>query len=254
MPILRENGNRACATFVADYEPQIDFQARLPAAAEACRKTLDVKHWAISGAVLLRDVEKRVLLTIDHRRVGLQFLGMAPLQADVRGYSAIARLALDKMAVRKLSRLGMKIQLYLSLKMSHEELVKLMFGTFFAPAQGLESLCGTIDDGLVQLNGTRSGMKLILWVIPVTAEQATNWFMGFPNLEHFLEPKLLDTAVKEFKDRIAEDGVLLDIDLSRTAADAEDVPYFYSNALLECEAIADGVTRILKALPSTGDR
>jgi hypothetical protein len=253
--MLKANSHRACATFAADYEPQVDFQARLPGAAEACRKKLDVKQWALgAGALLLRDIEKRVLLTVDHRRVGLQFLGMTPLQADVNRYSAVVRLALDKMAVQKLQRIGMKIQVFLSLKMSHEELVKLMFGTFFAPAQDLESLCGKIDDGLVQLHGTRGGMKLVVVVVPFTAEQATTWFMAFPNLEHFLEPKLLDTGVKDFKDRIAEDGLLLDIDLSRLNADPEDVPYFFTNVLQESEAIADGVTRMLKTLPATGGR
>jgi hypothetical protein len=77
--------------------------------------------------------------------------------------------------------------------------------------------------------------------------------MGFPNLEHFLEPKLLDMGVKDFNDRIAEDGVILDIDLSRINADPQDVPYFLSNVLQESEAIADDVTRMLRALPATGD-
>jgi hypothetical protein len=252
--MLKANSRRACATFVADYEPQVDYLDRLPAAAEACRKMLNVKQWAFGAAAVLREIEHRVLLSIDHRRVGLQFLGMTPLQADVNRYSAVVRLALDKMAVQKLQRIGMKIQVFLSLKMSHEELVKLMFGTFFAAAEDLESLCGKIDDGLVQLHGTRGGMKLVVVVVPVTAEQATTWFMAFPNLEHFLEPKLLDTGVKDFKDRIAEDGLLLDIDLSRLNADPEDVPYFFTNVLQESEAIADGVTRMLKALPATGGR
>ena len=254
MSMLKENSHRACAGFVAEYEPQVDYQARLPGAAEACRKKLEVKHWVIGPVAVLRDIEKRVLLTISHRNIGLHFLGAASLQSDVSLYSAVARLGLEKMAVRKLKRLGMKIDLFLPLQMSHEELVKLMFGTFFAPAQELESLCGKIDDGMVMLHGSRSGMKLVLQVAPVTAEQATNWLMAFPNLEHFLDPKLLDTGVKDFKDRIAEESVMLDIDLSRLNADLEDLPYFFSNVLKESEAIADEVTRMLKALPATGGR
>src|SRR5262249_3289808 len=159
------------------------------------------------------------------------FLGLSHLNTQRDHYSDLARIALDKMAVKKLSRIGMKFQVFLQLKMTHPELFKLMFGTFLTTQQDIERLCGKVDDGLVQLHGTRGGLKLILIVAPVTVEQATNWFMAIPNLEHFLEPKLIDTGVKDFKDRVSEESLLLDIDLFRMNADLADIPFFLSNSL-----------------------
>jgi hypothetical protein len=156
--------------------------------------------------------------------------------------------ALGRLEIRRLKRIGFKAITFLPLQMSHAEMVTLLSGSYLVPSSELESICGKLEDVMLQLHGYRTGMKLTLTLAPQTPEQAGATFMAQPNLGHFLEPPMLDTAAKEFKDRIAQDCLFLDVDLSRQDIPTSELPSFLKAALDEANTVAESAVLKLKSL------
>jgi hypothetical protein len=125
----------------------------------------------------------------------------------------------------------------------------LMFGSYLLPAAELQDVCGKLEDVLVQLHGDQEGMKLQLILAPMTADQAVQQFQAIPNLETFLEPKLFDVGLKEFKDRIAQDCFFVSADLSRADVPITEVSFFTRKSLEVADTIMGVAIQKLKSLP-----
>jgi len=123
-----------------------------------------------------------------------------------------------------------------------------MFGSYLVPAAELRDVCGTLEDVLVQLHGDHGDMKLQLVLAPMTADQAGKQFMATNNLESFLEPKLVDTGVKEFKDRIGTECFYVSADLSREDVSAAEISLFLKHALDAADLITEAAVQRLKSL------
>jgi hypothetical protein len=78
-------------------------------------------------------------------------------------------------------------------------------------------------------------------------------FMNNANLDQLVEPKLFDTGLKEFRDRIAMDCLLFDIDLSLENATLERISDFTKQSLEAADDIAEATVARLKRLPTKRD-
>jgi hypothetical protein len=252
--MLKTNPDHVIVFFVAEYEPQVGFMGRVPEASEAVLEKLKTPHWVVvpSGTTLLRYPERKVLVVIDHRRVVIQTLGLLPWQSGLPEHVEIVKIALRKMRVEKVKRLLFKSLSFLPLGMLHAEMVSLMYGSFLASAEDLEGVCGKPDDALVQIHGARMGMSLKLIVAPMTPEHVLQQLHAISGLDNFLEPKLFDSSLKEFKDRICADNLHVDLELSRDNAAPEEILYFVNNSLAEADVITQAVIRKLKGYPGKG--
>jgi hypothetical protein len=247
--MLKDNLERTCTFFVADYEPQIGFATKLSEAAEAAQAKLAAPHWTFgTGGYLLRKPSDRFLLNLDFRRTFCQTLGMEIWQKGFEEYGSIVKMILEKISVKSLKRVGFKISAYLLLGMSHAEMTDLLFGSFLLPANDLEGVCGKPDDAYVFLHGRQKNMKVQLMVNPMTVEQAVQQFLATPNLDQFLEAQFLDTGVKDFKDRLAAPCLFVDIDLFRNDCPATDLSFFIKDSLEGAQHICEQAVLRLKSL------
>jgi hypothetical protein len=247
--MLKNNADRVCTTFSVDFEPMVGFSRRLPEAVEAAQARLKAPHWATTTvAYILRDTVRRRILVLDYRRCQFQTIGLDGWLKDVDENAAIIKATLDALEVAKMKRVGFQSQAYLPLGMSQRELADLMSGSYLLPAEELRDVCGKLEDVLVQLHGERDGMKLQLILAPMTGEQTTQQLQMTPNLESFLEPKLFDMGLKEFKDRIAQDCFYVAADLSRTEVPTTEVSLFSRKSLEAADTITEAAVQKLKSL------
>ncbi len=247
--MLEGYSGRSLRAVAADYEPQVGFATKLSDAAEAIQAKLAAEHWGFgTGSYLFRDPNSRFLLHLDFRRVSCQTLGLVNWQKRLEEYSSILRVALDRMKIKTLKRVGFKVSSFLPLGLSHSEMADLIFGSYLLPAEELKDVCGKAEDALVQLHGAYKMMKLQLIVAPMSVEQASKQFLSMPNLEHFLEPKLLDTGVKEFGDRLKEACLYIDVDLARTDCEVADLHLFLKDSLEGTQSICEQAVLRFKSL------
>jgi hypothetical protein len=247
--MLKSHPDRVCTICAVDFEPIVGFCRRLPEAVEAAQARLKAAHWASSTvAYVLRDTVRRRILVLDFRRCQFQTLGLEGWQKDLDENAAIIRVTLETLGVARLKRVGFQAQAFLPLGMSQREMADLMFGSYLLPAVELQDVCGKLEDVLVQLHGEREGMKLQLILAPMTADQAVQQFQLTPNLETFLEPKLFDMGLKEFKDRIAQDCFFVSADLSRADVPTTEVSLFSRTSLEAADTITGAAVQKLKSL------
>jgi hypothetical protein len=253
--MLKANPDRVCTFFAADFEAAVGMELKVPKAAEALQSRLKAAHWGIApGKYLLRDTARRLIAGVDFHRVFFQTLGLDPWQKGIDEHGTVIKQSLQELGVSRLKRIGFMTQTYLSLGMSHKEMVDLMFGSFFAPSNDLKEILGQPEDCLAQLHGERDKIKFQLIVAPMTTEQCVQNFMQLTNLEAYVEPKLLDTGVKDFKDRLAADCFYVNLDLSRNDAVLSDVTLFLKQSLDLADKITDGAVQKLKSLRIRKDR
>jgi hypothetical protein len=248
--MLTKNPDRVVVHFAMNFMPQIKFQRLLSEAAESAQDRLESKLWSYGPQVyVLRDMEKRLAAIFGHNRFGFLGLGLRPWMDEKFEYAKILTGAIQKLGLDKIDSVGFKIQAFLPLGMTFVEISKLMFGSFVVEGAQLEAVCGKPTDVLVQLHGLYNGLKSITVVAPQNAEQATQTFMAIPNLEHLIEPKFLDTGLKDFRDRIAMDCLYVDIDLTMEKVAPDAVYDFTKKSFGAAEEIAEAVVARLKRLP-----
>ena len=207
--------DRVVVQFAATFEPQIRYFRSLNEAAALAQDRLKVKHWGYGlENYILRDTEKRLFLAFNYSRIGYLCLGLSSWASNRSEYAKVVADAVKYLGIEKLSRIGFKTQAFLPLDMSFTELGELMFGSFVSDATKLRPICGEANDALVQLHGVYKGLKSQTVIAPHNAEQVILTFSAIPNLEQLIEPKLFDTGLKEFRDRVAIDCLLVDTDLS----------------------------------------
>ena len=247
--MLEDHFGRMCTAFAADYEPKIGFANKLSDAAEAIHRKLAAEHWGAGvGNYLIRDPKTRFILNLDFRRLSCQTLGLASWQKRLGDLGPVIKTALEKMDVEIIKHASFKLSSFLHLGMSHSEMAGLMFGAFLLPAPELEIVCEKLEDTLIQLHGTHKNMKNLLILAPMTIEHSIQQFLMIPNLEHFLEPKLLDTGIKEFRDRLSAPCFFVDVDLACTDCVVADVPRFLKDSLDGALHICEQAVLRLKSL------
>jgi hypothetical protein len=254
--MLKKYPDRVFVNFGLDFEAQIGYARKLSEAAEAVQGRLAIKKWSYTTErYVLRVVEKRYYLSLDFARFGFTGLGLDAWMSGLNDHVALFRLGLEKMGVQKLKRAGFKAQAFIPLDMTHAETCELMFGSFLVEAKELESICGKPEDLLVQLHGNYKGLKTQTIIAPVNAEQSAQSFIANGNLELLIEPRLFDTGLKDFRDRIAKDCLLVDSDLSRTDVTPDAIQAFAKDSLEAAGQIAEAtVYRLKRMLTKRGGR
>ena len=250
--MLKSNTSRVIAYFTAEYQPDAALVGKLPSAAEVIRSEINSVHWGVSSGAgfVLREPTKRLLVVVDINRVWWQMLGLDVWQENLSAFATKISETLGVLGVKRLRRISFKTTAFLPLQMSHAEMTTLFFGGFLAPSVELEGICGKPDDCLLQLHGHRAGMKLTLLLAPQTPDQAGGAVMAVQNLAQFLEPQMLDQGVKEFRDRVAQECLLVDVDLFRLDLAVGEVPSFIRSSLDEADKITDAAVSKLKSLRS----
>ena len=247
--MLKEHSNRICVFFALDFEAQLGYARRLSEAAEAVQGRFSAKHWSCSTErYFLRDTSNRFFLSLEYARFGYTGLGLNAWVDGIGSFADYFRVGLEKMGVQKLRRIGFKAQAFIPVEMSHHEICELMFGSFLVEAKDLEPICGKPDDLLIQLHGTHRGLKTQTVIAPVNAEQAVQSFTATPNLEFLAESKLYDNGIKEFRDRIAHDCLIVDSDISRNDLTPREIQGFARDALDAAEYISEAVVFRLKRM------
>lgn len=249
--ILREHADKAVVFVAAHFEPQIAFVKRLPNVVDAVVKKLSkVPSWALTPdhKYLIRETRERFFYLIDHQIFYCQTLGLDPWIMNLEAHVEAMTIALSKMDVTRLTRLGFMVQVALPLEMTHYEICDLMFGSYLVDRTELSSIYGKVDDLLLQLHGSYNEMRSQTVIAPQTIEQSRANFLATPNLELFVEPKLLDTGVKEHYDRISRDCLNLRIDMSKKDVPANAVRSVLEDALDGAERVAEGTILRIKAL------
>jgi hypothetical protein len=254
--MLKNHPERVCVNFTLDFEPQVGYARRLSEAVEAVQGRLASEHWVSTAErYFLREPTKRFFLSIEFARLSFMGLGLDEWMSGLNDFVSLYRMALEKMGVQKLKRMGFRTQAFIPVDMTHSEISELMFGSFLVEPKELETICGKPDDVLVQLHGTYKGLKTQTVIAPVTAEQAAKCFMANPNLEQLLEPRLYDTGLKDFRDRIAKDCLIVDNDLSQTDVTPDAIQAFARDSLDAADKITEAtVYRLKRKQTKTGGR
>jgi hypothetical protein len=247
--MLRMHPNRVCTIFAVDFEPQIGYVRSLPEAVDEVQRRLSVKHWACGpDKYILRNTDQRYFLMFEVSRFTFASLGLGVWISDNRGFIDLYKMALERMRIAQLKRIGFRTQAFMNLEMSHPEICELMFGSYLVPAKELESVCGKPDDLLVQLHGTYKDMKTRTILAPVTSDQAVQHFISNNALDLFVEPRLFDTGALEFRNRIAQDGLIVDSDLFIEKTTTDQIQTFTKDSLEASDQIAQAAVYRVKRL------
>lgn len=254
--MLKEYPDRVCVGFTLDFEAQIGYARWLSETIEAVQARLPTKLWACSTErYFLRQPENRLFVSFEYARFGFMGLGLDAWMSGLDDYVSLFRMALERMGVEKLKRMSFRTQSFLPVGMTHSETCELMFGSFLVEAKELETICGKPNDLLVQLHGTYKGLITRTVIAPVNTEQAVESFINNPNLELMLEPKLYDTGLKDFRDRIATDCLIVEGDLSQTDTTTDAIQVFARDSLNAADKIAAAVVhRLKRKLTKTGGK
>ena len=248
--MLQDHSNRICTYFAVDFEPHLG--TRVGNAAQKIYERLSPQEVAASTPLRYAFCwpSERWILMFNVRRIAWQSLGLAQWSENLDKHVDTIRVALETIGVRTFKRIGFKVTAYLPMQMSHHELCNLMFGSFLASSDELEKVFGQGADPLLHVEGEREGFKYSLFVSPMNPEQIANNFRQNKNLEHFLTDKFLDTAVKDFQERITSaDCLFFDIDLFQNNLSAERLNQFVSESLKQAERTADVCVRCLRSQP-----
>jgi hypothetical protein len=250
---LRSHADHAVAFFVAHFDPQIAYAKKLPNIVEAALKKSKAPHWeSTAERYRIRDTNKKYLYHFDHQLFYCQTLGLDPWIANLDDHIEIMSTAFSKMDVTRIKRLSFQVSIQLPLEMSHSELCDLMFGSYLVDREELSTTYGKIDDVLLHLYGNYKGIKTQTTIAPQTVEQSRKSFLSAGNLDAFVEPKFIDTCIKEHYERISKDCLSLIIEMIK-----EDVPVSALRSSLDhsfegAEKIADGTVLRIKGLKPKG--
>jgi hypothetical protein len=251
--ILRSHADHAATFFAAQFEPQIAYAKKLPNIVEAALKKSKAPHWASTAEkYLIRDTNKKYFYHFDHQTFYCQTLGLDPWIANLDDHVGVMSTAFSKMEVTKIKRLGFQVSIQLPLEMLHSELCDLMFGSYLVDREELSSTYGKIDDVLIQLYGNYKGIKTQTTIAPQTIEQSRKSFLSTGNLEAFVEPKFIDTCIKEHYERISKDCLSLIIEMIKKDVPVSALRSSLDHSLEGAEKIADGTVLRIKGLKPKG--
>lgn len=248
--ILREQGNRTCVYFAVDFAPVLGVRFS-NALDEAFRKLNPPAFTAkASQSCLFRWPDERRIMIMTPQRLAWQTLGLPCWLDHVEEHVATCKDALATMETTECKRAGFKVEAYLPLGMSFAEMGQLMFGSFAAPLEALEAQCGRLSDPLVRVAGSVDDIGYVLVVTAMNEEHIKTTLLAHPNLELFLENKLLDTGIKDFYETIGRtDCLYVDVDLSRNDVSTETIGDFLSSAFSRSEQITEACVRHLRSQP-----
>lgn len=251
--VLRLYADHAVTHFAASFEPQIAYAKKLPGLAEAVLKRSKAPHWsATSEKYLIRETNKKFFYHFDHQVFLCQTLGLDPWLANFDDHIDVMSLAFNKMEVTRIKRLGFQITIHLPLEMSHPEMCDLLFGSYLVDRAGLSAIYGRMEDLLLQLHGSYKGIKSQTTIAPQTVEQSRRTFLSTGNLEAFVEPKFLDTCIKEHYERISKECLSLVIDMSKGDTAVSVFRSTLKDSLEGAQEIADGTVLRIKGLKQRG--
>ena len=238
--MLTDYSDRTMTFFAADYEPQVAYARKLADAAEAMQSVLQTPSWIHAlGQYALRDPGKRLVAVVGHGRVFWEVIGTAPFEKTLTATTSTIMAALNALGVKRLKRVGYKTITFAPLSMTHPEICELMFGSFLPDASVLEPVCGRPNDMAVQLHTRYREMRLVLNVLPQTAEQVRTVLFAQPNLDLLLDNRYTDTGIRDFLNIIQHDCLTVDVDVYRedgetpqaAPLEADCVPPFLATAI-----------------------
>jgi len=248
--MLTKHASRVCTFFAVDFGPQ--FGTRLANAAEEIFTQFAPEKWHVqmpASYSFLWPSERRLMI-LNFQRIAWQTLGLSAWQDKLDERAAIIKTALRIVGIEEFKRIGFKVTAFLPLEMSHLELSQLMFGSFLAAAEELADVCGEPKDPLVHLQGEKDNMQYALVLSAMTTQQASDQFLQTVNLAYFRESKFLDTSVKDFHDRIAEnDCFYVDLDLFRRDVPANTLDTFLKRSLANSEELTTACVQRLRSQP-----
>lgn len=251
MSLLEEQGGRAQIFFAADFEPQVGCVHRLSQISETHAKKLPKEGaWRASALQYSYVYEPaHFLLSLDYRRIACQAFGLKYWIENAESNADLFISMLQGYGITSLNRVGLKIRVWLDLKMSFEELRQLFFGTFLLPLNSIAVPLGTIEDHSLQFDGDRNGFRFVFVTSPMTAEHVATSFKSTQNLSSLVVDPLLDTSLVEFLDRLSQDSLYLDIDLFQTKLSPADVRRFLRDGYSNIRDMIENATNFLKSLP-----
>ena len=233
------------------FEPDIRFHQMLTEEAAFVQSKIKAKYWTYGPEVyILRDTEKRYFVALGNR--ALQFTGLG-LSTWIAGRTEYARMfvhSLKAIGVEKLIKASFKTTAFLPIDMSFAEISTLVFGSFLVEATELEPILGKATDAWAQIHSTYKGLKTVTTIAPQNVDQVSQTFMGIPNIEHLLEPKMYDTGLKEFRDRIAIDCLMVETELSIENAQIDAIDEFTKKSLDAADEIAAAAVARLRKIPA----
>jgi hypothetical protein len=249
--MLRQNLNHACGFFAIDFKPRLDFVRKLSDIAESVGRRLDNPIWSSNAEqYVIRDIANRYLYVFNSRRLFCQTLGLEPWTRRIGDHSDVMNDALKIMDVVELKRVGFQVNCWLSVEMTHAEMVDLLYGSFLANSSDLEPTFGKIDDALIQIHGSNHGMKSRTVIAPQTVEDVETSFSKVVNLELFVENKLIDPTIREFRRGIERESLYMEIDLSIENSSVSGLRKFMTDSLEAAEKITEGSIAYLRSLPA----
>lgn len=248
--ILRSHADLAVAFFAAHFEPQWSFAKKLPSVLEGVGKHSKAKGWGLTAdnKYVIRVPNKKFFYLFDSQVFYCQTLGLDPWIENLDDHFEALSIALSRMDVSRLKRVGFMVLSQLPLGMSHPEMCDLMFGSYLVDREELSPIYGNLDDVLLQLHGYYKGIRSQTTIAPQTESQASQAFLGIGNLESLIETKFLDTCIKDHHDRVARESLNLSIDLSKENVAVSALRSFLDDSLEGAERIAEGTVRRLKSL------
>jgi len=248
--MLASHPNHVCTFFAADLGLHLGL--KFADAAEKIFAERKPQHVVadIPSQYIFRWPEDQELLVLGPQRVFWQTLGFLPWRDRVSEHVALTKIALRAVGVEEFERIGFKVQAYLPLEMLHAELNQLMFGSFLAPAEELQEVCGEPSDPLVQIQGKKDDLEYTLILSGMNQEQISKGFLQTNNLEHFRSNKFLDTTVKDFHEKLTRsDSLYFDIDLFQRNARADTLETFVKKSLSVAEELANACVQRLRSQP-----
>jgi hypothetical protein len=248
--ILRSNAAYAVTHFAATFEPHIAFARKLPNAAEGVMKQCKAPHFQAQSdsKYVIRETNKKFYYFLDFQTFFCQTLGLEPWTANLDSHFDALSIGLNKMDVSRIKRLGFVVTVQLPLEMVHAEMCELMFGSFLIDRESLLPVYGKLDDLLLQLHGRHKGIKCRTVIAPQTAEQAKSTFLATSNLDVFVEPKYIDTCVKDHLERVSVDSLHIQMEMVREDVPLSAVRTFLDDSLEGAEKIAEGTVLRIKGL------
>lgn len=136
--LLRSHAGRAMAVFSANIEPQIAYAKKLPNIAESIMKQIKAPHWQVGdNRYVIRETNKKFFYYLDAQCFRCQTLGLDPWIASLNGHVEAVSLAVKRMDVTRIQRIGFMVGVHLPLEMSHSEMCDLMFGSYLVEREEL---------------------------------------------------------------------------------------------------------------------
>jgi hypothetical protein len=253
--LLRSKSEHAMTRFSAQFEAQIGYAKKLPNVVESVQKRIKAPHWTSTAEkYIVRETHKKFFYVFDNQIFYCQTLGLGPWIANLDDHLEVMSIVFNKMEVTRIKRLELQISAQLPLGMSHSEMCDLVFGSYIVDREELTSTYGKLDDVLLVLHGYHKGIRSQTTIAPQTTEQSKKTFWSIGNLDAFVEPRLIDTCVKEHFDLISQDCLYLSMEMIKEDAPVSNVRSLLHDSLEGAEKIAEETVLRLKGLKRKGQK